>query len=314
MVPSHSILLQSRFILGLFATVTIISPLASSLQTYYPHQSKLRSLVIAPTSTVIHRRKNRALVTTTSSSIAAGLLKPTWTTSKQADNDHNMTSSRTTMATSVPPFVTSIVKVIGSTTSILVAGTFYAFICYRRDALMVNFFMGAISNGILSKVLKRILDVKRPSELDISTMDIAPSDNGMPSSHAMSLGFICTFTAFQVPWTALPLLFYTLVSLSYRVQTKLHSLDQILVGAVVGSLNGAIWWSLCLGNNPYGINFNDWVTSHALNAQGLLPWPMLSIPAIVGALVVGSVERRLAKFFKKSGPAVDDTAVDGKND
>lgn len=166
---------------------------------------------------------------------------------------------------------------------------------------MVSFFVGAISNGIVSKLLKRVLNEKRPAGLDVSTMDIAPSDNGMPSSHAMSLGFICTFTALQVPWTTLPLLLYSAVSLIYRVQTKLHSPDQILVGAVVGSLNGAIWWSCSLGHNPYGISINDWVTSHVLNAQGLLPWPMLSAPALVGAAVVGSVERRLAKFFKTSG-------------
>ncbi len=179
---------------------------------------------------------------------------------------------------------------------------------------MVNFFVGAISNGILSKVLKRVLKEKRPAELDISTMAIAPSDNGMPSSHAMSLGFICTFTAFQVPWTALPLLVYTVVSLIYRVRTKLHSLDQILVGAVIGSLNGAIWWSCCLGQNPYGISVNDWVTSHVLHPHGLLPMPMLALPAVVGAAVVGSVERRLAKLLKKSGPIVADTEFEGKKD
>ncbi|KAG7350971.1 PAP2 superfamily protein [Nitzschia inconspicua] len=194
----------------------------------------------------------------------------------------------------------TVVEKIGSTTSILVAGTFYAVLCYQRDAFMVSFFVGAISNGILSKVLKKVLKQSRPAELDASSMELAPSDNGMPSSHAMSLGFICTFTALTLPATTLPLLTYTLISLKYRIQTNLHSFEQIAVGAVVGSLNGALWWQLCTGtNNPGRINIVDWVSASPIidSQTGLLRWYLLSVPALVGAAVVGSVERRLARYF-----------------
>eukprot|EP00429_Kryptoperidinium_foliaceum_P011195 CAMPEP_0176002642 /NCGR_PEP_ID=MMETSP0120_2-20121206/754_1 /TAXON_ID=160619 /ORGANISM="Kryptoperidinium foliaceum, Strain CCMP 1326" /LENGTH=144 /DNA_ID=CAMNT_0017335241 /DNA_START=235 /DNA_END=669 /DNA_ORIENTATION=- len=90
---------------------------------------------------------------------------------------------------------------IGSTTSMTVAGMFYLVLAWKRDALMVSFFIGSISNGILSKILKKMLKQERPPDLDESAMEIRPSDNGMPSSHAMSLGFIGTFTAMQLPWT-----------------------------------------------------------------------------------------------------------------
>jgi membrane-associated phospholipid phosphatase len=254
------------------------------------------------------------------------------------DDDRMTTTTETTTATTIsssapssatlPPSsspLTRIVTAVGSTTSVVVAGTFYAFICHRRDALMVGFFVGAISNGILSKVLKRILRRERPKAgLDavpsatargrtVAVVD-PPSDHGMPSSHAMSLGFIFTFTALSVRWTAFPLLVYAVVSLAYRIRTHLHSPDQILVGSVVGSINGAVWWSLCLGSNPYGICVNDWVAAHVLNARGVLPWPMLAVPALVGAVVVGSVERRLVKLFKTTGSPVDGPAPEGKQD
>jgi hypothetical protein len=192
---------------------------------------------------------------------------------------------------------------IGSTTSAVVAGTFFAVLAYQRDALMVSFFIGAISNGILSKVLKKVLKQARPPELNGEELDssfvLAPTDNGMPSSHAMSLGFICTFAALQLPsWTALPLLVYVVISLMYRVQRNLHTVEQILVGVTVGATNGYVWRILCFGNNPWGVNVMDWVSATFLNEQGLLPWYGLAVPTLVGAAVVGSVERRISKFLK----------------
>lgn len=186
---------------------------------------------------------------------------------------------------------------IGSTTSAVVAGTFYLVLAWKRDALMVSFFIGSISNGILSKVLKKVLKQGRPAELVETSLDLPPSDNGMPSSHAMSLGFIGTFTALQLPWTTIPILLYVLISLVYRVKTNLHTVEQILVGVTLGGCNGYVWRSLCMGANPLGINVMDWVSLHFLNDQGLLPWYGLAIPALVGAAVVGSIERRISRFL-----------------
>jgi acid phosphatase family membrane protein YuiD len=48
-------------------------------------------------------------------------------------------------------------------------------------------------NAILSKIIKKIVNQNRPSELQTnSNINLKPSDGGMPSSHAMSLGFIMT--------------------------------------------------------------------------------------------------------------------------
>jgi membrane-associated phospholipid phosphatase len=206
-------------------------------------------------------------------------------------------------------------QTIGKTTSMVVAGTFFAVLAYQRDALMLSFFLGAIFNGILSKVLKKVVNQERPVRggprqeegqeegqvLLLDEEDLSPSDNGMPSSHAMSLGFICTFTALQLPYTTIPLLLYVFISLWYRVETKLHTLDQVLVGLVLGTLDSFLWRSLCFGTNPFfnnHINVMEWVTSNLLNEQGVMPIYALTVPAIVGALVVGSVERRIQRFLQ----------------
>ena len=190
-----------------------------------------------------------------------------------------------------------VVTALGSTTSIAVSGTFFFFLAWKRDALMASFFIGSIANGILSKVLKRLLNQSRPeSSVDAGT--IKPSDGGMPSSHAMSLGFIGTFTALQLPflWIRLPLVLYALISLYYRINVKLHTWQQILVGSVLGSFNGAVWWHACHG----GGNLIELMASSSSLFDpntGQFPWPLLAIPAAVGAAVVGSVERRISAWL-----------------
>lgn len=202
----------------------------------------------------------------------------------------------------------SIVTKIGSTTSMFVAGTFFVALCYKRDALMISFFAGAICNAIFGKVLKKLLKIERPNvAIDETAMDKnlvptidRPSDNGMPSSHAMSLGFICTFVAFLIPYATFGLLAYATISLVYRARVNLHSVDQIMVGAILGTFDGAAWWHLC-STGYRGVNVVELVSSSGiLKENGLLPCYLLALPALVGAAVVGSVERRLSNYFRKA--------------
>lgn len=69
----------------------------------------------------------------------------------------------------------NVVLWIGSTTSMFVAVTFFALLAVKRDALMVSFFIGAINNGILSKVLKKLLNQERPAEISAKVKD-KPND------------------------------------------------------------------------------------------------------------------------------------------
>lgn len=184
-------------------------------------------------------------------------------------------------------------EVIGKSTSTVVSGTFFVALVYKRDALMVSLFIGSIGNAILSKVLKKIINQTRPPELDSANMKIKPSDGGMPSSHAMSLGFIGTVTALNLPGSQIYLILYSLVSLIYRVKSRLHTWQQVVVGFVLGSTNGYLW-------NTYALpHVSELVTRLVLNENGLLPIPYLVVPVIVGILVVGSVERRIGGYLER---------------
>lgn len=193
------------------------------------------------------------------------------------------------------------VSFIGATTSLFVAGTFYLVLAWQRDAFMVAFFLASILNGIASKVLKRIINESRPPALDTAQMTLKPSDGGMPSSHAMSLGFIGTVTMAQLlpswPVTAWMVVPYVVVSLWYRVRVKLHTVAQIIVGVTVGTLHALVFQAY------YKEALMEWLRQYVLqSSDGLLPVPLLIVPLIVGALLVGSVERRISQWLAQRQP------------
>ena len=119
-----------------------------------------------------------------------------------------------------------VIEIIGKSTSTLVSLTFFCVLAWKRDALMMSFFVGAIGNAILSKVLKRLLDQARPEALaEASSIKVKPTDPGMPSSHAMSLGFIGMYTSLNLHFLSLPIAMYVIIALYYRVKINLHSLQ-----------------------------------------------------------------------------------------
>jgi hypothetical protein len=217
----------------------------------------------------------------------------------KSEENHSMTSH--------------LIDKIGSSTSIVVSGTFFVALSYKRDAFMLTFFIGSILNGITSKILKKVLNIDRPDgHIHDSSVKIKPSDKGMPSSHAMSLGFICTYTALEASKffgvglksgaIAIGLTLYTAISLIYRVKSKLHTADQVYVGLTAGILNSFIWRSLAFGTNPFlhSMNVMDWVSMYIIPESGVMPVYYLTVPALVGAMVVGSVERRISAWLKHS--------------
>lgn len=205
----------------------------------------------------------------------------------------------------------SLVSKIGATTSMVVAGTFFVVLAYERNSFMLTFFIGSILNGISSKILKKVLNVDRPDGFhNEDSVKVKPSDKGMPSSHAMSLGFIGTYCIIQAFETmgnglesaviSLGLITYAAISLVYRIQSKLHTLDQVIVGLVFGVTNSFAWHSLAFGQNFLfpSINLMDIVSTRLLPESGVMPVHYLAIPALVGAAVVGSLERRISAWLK----------------
>jgi membrane-associated phospholipid phosphatase len=169
---------------------------------------------------------------------------------------------------------------------------------YRRDALAVSAIVGALSNAVFGKILKRVLRQQRP--------DGAPlADPGMPSSHAMSLYFlscylcaaIAAWTPAWAPWqqaaAMLALLGFATSSAVWRVTSGLHTSAQIAVGALLGGTNGVLWFRFTAARMD------------ALSALDAAMAANTSIPAILcavlisGALIVGSIERKLGAFIAK---------------
>ncbi|KAL9229558.1 hypothetical protein vseg_005012 [Gypsophila vaccaria] len=129
----------------------------------------------------------------------------------------------------------------------LVAATFGAVILWRHDPEAVWVTMGSVLNSMLSVVLKRILNQERP-------VPNRRSDPGMPSSHAQSIFFAVVFLVLStMEWLGLNefTLIFAALSLavgSYfswlRVAQQLHTISQVVVGAIIGSCFAFLWvWS-----------------------------------------------------------------------
>ncbi|KAL7558090.1 hypothetical protein ACA910_020042 [Epithemia clementina (nom. ined.)] len=182
---------------------------------------------------------------------------------------------------------------VGSHTSIVVSGLFYAALVWKRNGFMAAFFLGSIGNAILGKILKKMIQQTRPPDMVVSALRLKPSDGGMPSSHAMSLGFIGTFILLHQPYWFVPIFILTATSLLYRVQVRLHSWDQIAVGLVVGSTNAMFYYTFAESS------VIEFLNQTIMNKQGLLPYPFLIVPTVVGAAVVGSLERRISNWIQQ---------------
>ncbi|XP_014519971.1 lipid phosphate phosphatase epsilon 2, chloroplastic [Vigna radiata var. radiata] len=131
----------------------------------------------------------------------------------------------------------------------IVTALFGSFILWRHDAEALWFTSGSILNALLSVLLKRILNQERPSTLK--------SDPGMPSSHAQSIFFAVFFVILSgVEWLGLNVFTIAMSGLvltfgsffSYlRVSQQLHTVSQVVVGAVIGSIFSILWYWLWNG-------------------------------------------------------------------
>ncbi|CAN0919250.1 Lipid phosphate phosphatase epsilon 2, chloroplastic [Linum grandiflorum] len=126
------------------------------------------------------------------------------------------------------------------------AGAFGGLILWKRDGEATWLAGGAVLNFFLSVMLKCIVKQERPALA-------SRSDHGMPSSHAQTLFYVVTCAILAtVKWVGgnevvsvmLSTLF--LASGSYlswqRVLQKFHTVEQVVVGAGVGSSFEALWY------------------------------------------------------------------------
>lgn len=200
-----------------------------------------------------------------------------------------------------------ITTTVGKSASTLVSASVFILLAYQRDAVVLTLWIGSILNAILSKVAKKVLNHDRPAQLQRSdNVKLKPSDGGMPSSHAMSLGFIGT----SILGSVIPvehrivvgLAFgaYSAIALRYRVREHLHTVEQVAVGVVLGVMNALAWLQFGMGaGSDVAGPVLAYAREHWVSAEtGLFPYSALAIPIVVGIVVVGSFERRIALWIK----------------
>ncbi|KAJ1280627.1 hypothetical protein BS78_04G246900 [Paspalum vaginatum] len=129
----------------------------------------------------------------------------------------------------------------------LVSGSFAFAAIWKHDAEIAWVLLGAVANSLLSMVLKKMLNHERPAPA-------LRSDPGMPSSHAQSIFYAATILTISLYyWLGANYLTMilgpaTLSMATYlswlRVSQRLHTLNQVMVGAVVGSAFSALWFVL----------------------------------------------------------------------
>ena len=185
-------------------------------------------------------------------------------------------------------------------TKVFVSGATFLVLAYKRDVQSAAFLLGAVSNALFSKILKRLINASRPQGAQLS-------DPGMPSSHAQSLFFFAGYLGTgAMLWPSLQLepavrlaaagatvaLASTLTLL--RVHAGLHTLAQVAVGACIGAVNGTL---MLLASPAVEERLSAFVSHVGTKTSSGLAAGLL----VAGVLVVGSVERVVAARLKKKG-------------
>ncbi|CAO2047820.1 unnamed protein product [Urochloa humidicola] len=136
---------------------------------------------------------------------------------------------------------------LNSASKWLVAGSYVFAVVWKHDVEIMWVMLGASANYLLSLILKKMLNHERPAP------DLR-SDPGMPSSHAQSICYAATLLVLSLYYCLgtnyLTMIIgpATLSMASYlswlRVPRRLHTLNQVVAGAGVGSAFAALWFLL----------------------------------------------------------------------
>jgi membrane-associated phospholipid phosphatase len=119
----------------------------------------------------------------------------------------------------------------------------------NKSTLLYIYLLGMFLNSIINYILKGIIREPRPSEdIHIFNMELNSSKIngrrlgfdrfGMPSGHAQSVFFSLAFIYLALKNTKISI-FYLLIALNtlyQRVDYKNHSIAQVIIGSLVGSL------------------------------------------------------------------------------
>ena len=118
-------------------------------------------------------------------------------------------------------------------------------IVVNRDVRLFGFLLGQVANEGINFALKRTLKQPRPAGISID-VDLGKG-YGMPSSHSQFAWFFCIFwfyyiRSYKTHWLVQLIVLKSalLVSIS-RVYLGYHTVEQIVVGGVLGSMIALGW-------------------------------------------------------------------------
>eukprot|EP00834_Sanchytrium_tribonematis_P007277 NODE_636_length_5161_cov_0.504544.p4 type:complete len:187 gc:universal NODE_636_length_5161_cov_0.504544:1903-1343(-) len=131
----------------------------------------------------------------------------------------------------------------------LVAHLVFSFI-QLQDLSILFILMGHLANEVVNSILKKALKIPRPFHPGHDENEHI--GYGMPSSHA---GFMAFYSVVWGNWKSVPL---TLIVIYSRYHLSYHHLDQLIAGAIVGTIMGILWkqviYWLNLFEYPYLLN------------------------------------------------------------
>jgi len=128
---------------------------------------------------------------------------------------------------------------------ILVINSIY--LLWNKHNLIVYYLIGLFFNSLLNYILKGIIKQPRPLEneklinLALNNGRLFPYEiYGMPSGHAQASLYSTIFIwlVFKNKNILILYLLLTLLTMYNRINTKSHSIIQVIVGAIVGSIMG----------------------------------------------------------------------------
>ena len=115
-------------------------------------------------------------------------------------------------------------------------------ISLKETFLLLLYFGGFLANGLLNQYLKPIIQDPRP-------IPLSPTDKyGMPSGHsqlaAYSLVFITLTVREKYYGIIFLFLFLTITTMTQRIVEKAHTLEQVIIGSLLGGFLGYITYGL----------------------------------------------------------------------
>ena len=130
------------------------------------------------------------------------------------------------------------------------------FLLYKKNILLSLYIIGSILNLAINNILKEIIKQPRPDE-DIQIFNASkmlnkrfgPDKYGMPSGHTQTVFFSLVFFYMitrSINWLII-MLFIAVCTISQRLIYRKHTIIQIIVGGIIGSVYGYFTY-LCINH------------------------------------------------------------------